>query len=347
MIDKKELPKSIKISREEALEMYQQMNTIRSMENKANSLYKNRKIRGFCHLAVGQEACNVGLENSIRKDDIIAQSYRMHGLAYTRGIPVRDILAELCFKKSGASQGKGGSMHFYKENIYGGYGIVGSQVPIGAGIAFACKYLKSDKISVALYGDGAANQGQIYEAFNMAKLYNCPVIFICENNQFAMGTSIERSSGAHEFYNRGQYIPGIKIDGQDLPSVLAGTRYAAEWCRNGNGPIVLEYETYRFFGHSMSDPGLSYRTRDEIKEKRQHSDPIQIFKHKIIDSKLVPESDLADIETECLREIDDIEKQLENEAEPSEEIFDKDIYVDYTGDLKNVRGRDPSEIYTR
>ena len=161
------------------------------------------------------------------------------------------------------------------------------KVPIGAGIAFACKYLKSDKISVALYGDGAANQGQIYEAFNMAKLYNCPVIFICENNQFAMGTSIERSSGAHEFYNRGQYIPGIKIDGQDLPSVLAGTRYAAEWCRNGNGPIVLEYETYRFFGHSMSDPGLSYRTRDEIKEKRQHSDPIQIFKLiKLFKSKL-------------------------------------------------------------
>ena len=193
---------------------------------------------------------------SIRKTDVICQSYRIHGIAYLRGLSLKSIFAELCGKGSGASKGKGGSMHFYNSNLYGGYGIVGSQVPIGTGVAFAMKYKKEDNIALAMYGDGASNQGQVFEAFNMAKLYNLPVVFVCENNQYGMGTSVERSCAEVQLFKRGQIIPGIRVNCKDLPSVIIGTNFAAEHCRSGRGPIILEYFTYRFYGHSMSDPGL-------------------------------------------------------------------------------------------
>lgn len=345
LLDESSLPGHLDITRDSALQMVKDMQTIRSFELKADNLYKNQDIKGFCHLSLGQEACNVGLEYSIEKDDVVCQSYRMHGIAYLRGHSVQQILGELCGKSIGSSQGKGGSMHYYGKNLYGGYGIVGSQVPISAGVGFAMKYQGSKSISVGLYGDGASNQGQIFEAFNMAKLYNCPTIFICENNQYGMGTSIERSSACTDYYTRGQFIPGIKCNGQDLASVLLATKFAADWCRAGKGPMVLEYETYRFAGHSMSDPGLSYRSRDEIKHKKENADPIRIFWSKLVQASLVVESELENIVAEIEETVDAAtEEVLESPPAKMESLY-SDIYNEYTGDLKNVRGRSYREIY--
>jgi len=325
--------------------MFRDMHTIRSFELKADSLYKSREIKGFCHLSLGQEACIVGLENSMEKSDVVTQSYRMHGLAYMRGHSVKEILGELCARVCGSTDGKGGSMHYYGPNLYGGYGIVGSQVPVGAGVGFAMKYLNTSNISVTLYGDGAANQGQIFEAYNMARLNNCPTIFICENNQYGMGTSSGRSSAETNYYTRAQYIPGIRLNGQDLPSVLAATRFAAQWCRSGKGPILLEYFTYRFCGHSMSDPGLSYRSREEIAEKKQNSDPIKLFAAKLAESGLAGVEELEGIQEEIESEVDEVAEEVLGAEAASMELLAKDVYSNCGGELKVVRGRSVAEIY--
>ncbi|MEN2499809.1 MAG: Pyruvate dehydrogenase E1 component subunit alpha, somatic form, mitochondrial, partial [Marteilia pararefringens] len=240
----------------------------------------------------------------------------MHGIAYLRGKSVRSILGELCGRSSGSSRGKGGYMHFYsKDNLYGGFGIVGSQVPIATGVAFAMKYREDNHISypdanderriaIGMYGDGAANQGQIYESFNMAKLWNLPMLFLCENNLYGMGTSVERASADVRFYMRCHYIPGLRVNGQDLVSVLCGTRFAADYVRSGQGPFLLEYYTYRFLGHSMSDPGLSYRTRDEIKEMRKTNDPIELFAEKVLGANLCSDEEIDGIKREVEEEVD-------------------------------------------
>merc|ERR1712110_466036 len=230
---------SATLTREEGLRIYHEMVTIRRMETAAANLYKEKAVRGFCHLCSGQEAVYSGMKAAIRPQDAIITSYRGHGFTYVMGVPVLGVLAELTGRKSGCVRGKGGSMHMYAKNFYGGNGIVGAQVPLGAGISFAQKYNDDGGATFSLYGDGAANQGQVYEAFNIAKLWNIPVIFICENNGYGMGTSQDRAAASTEFYKRGQYIPGIRVNGMDLLSVKAAIDFAIDYCSTQQkGPLV-------------------------------------------------------------------------------------------------------------
>jgi pyruvate dehydrogenase E1 component alpha subunit len=229
------------------------------MEMAADRLYKEKKIRGFCHLSTGQEAVAVGIEHAIERADHLITAYRCHGFAMMRGGTVKSIIGELLGRREGIAYGKGGSMHMFSPGFYGGNGIVGAQVPVGAGIAFAQQYEGKKQVTLALYGDGASNQGQVFEAYNMASLWKLPVIFGCENNKYGMGTAANRSSAITEYYKRGQYIPGLKINGMDVLAVKAAVKYGKEYCAAGKGPLVYEYVTYRYGGHSMSDPGTTYR----------------------------------------------------------------------------------------
>lgn len=315
------------LTREDGLHMFRQMVRIRRMEASANTLYKDKIIRGFCHLYSGQEAVAVGMESTLRPDDQVITAYRVHGWALVRGSTVREVLSELTGRSTGTTRGKGGSMHLYRKGLFGGNGIVGAQVPVGAGIALALKYQNLDQVCVALYGDGAANQGQIYEVFNMAKLWNLPVIFVCENNGFGMGTSAERASASTDYFTRGDYVPGIWVDGMDVLAVREATRWAREYCRSGKGPLVMEMATYRYFGHSMSDPGTSYRTRDEVQEVRQRRDPITSFKDKLITSNLASAEELKNIETESRHEVDEATNQAKSDAEIGVEELYADVYV--------------------
>lgn len=236
----------IDYSREQATAMLSQMMTIRRMEMAADALYKQRLIRGFCHLGVGQEAIPVGLEAAMGQLDTIITAYRCHGFALLRGASVQSVIGELLGRKSGVSGGKGGSMHMFADRFYGGNGIVGAQVPVGLGLAFSQRYQEQPAATFALYGDGAANQGQVFESFNMAALWRLPIVFVCENNQYGMGTSVQRSSAVPEYYKRaGEMVPGVRVDGQDVVSV----HKAAEYCREhaiSTGPIILELQTYRY-----------------------------------------------------------------------------------------------------
>ncbi|KAG7159974.1 pyruvate dehydrogenase E1 component subunit alpha-like 2, partial [Homarus americanus] len=279
-------------TRDEALLFYHQMQIVRRMESASSNLYKEKAIRGFCHLYSGQEAICVGIKAALRPQDSVITAYRDHGWAYVMGCSVVGIMAELTGRAQGVARGKGGSMHMYTKNFYGGNGIVGAQVPVGAGVALANKYLENGGINVALYGDGAANQGQLFEAYNMAKLMNLPSVFICENNGYGMGTSIDRAAASTNYYTRGNYVPGIWIDGMDVLSVREAIKYCVDYCTSGKGPLVLEVATYRYHGHSMSDPGTSYRTRDEIQEVRQTRDPIMLFKEHIVGADLVTADEL-------------------------------------------------------
>lgn len=318
----------VELTREDGLHLLRQMVRIRRMEASANSLYKEKIIRGFCHLYSGQEAVAAGMESMLRKEDQVISAYRVHGWALVRGSTVREILSELTGRSTGTTRGKGGSMHLYRAGLFGGNGIVGAQVPVGAGIALAIKYRNLDQVCVALYGDGAANQGQIFEVFNMAKLWNLPAIFVCENNGFGMGTSAERASASTDYFTRGDYVPGIWVDGMDVLAVREATRWARDYCRQGKGPLVLEMATYRYFGHSMSDPGTSYRTRDEIAEVRQRRDPITSFKDKLITANLASADECKNIETEARREVDEATAQAKSDAEVGLEELYTDVYVE-------------------
>jgi len=269
----------------------------------------------------------VGLENSIRKTDAVITAYRAHGWTWIRGVSLAGVLSELTGRRTGCARGKGGSMHMYNENFYGGNGIVGAQVPLGAGIALAQKYKGTDAVTLALYGDGAANQGQVFEAYNMSKLWSLPVIFVCENNGYGMGTSAERAAASTEYYSRGDYIPGLWVDGMDVLATREGTRFLVDLCRKGKGPFVMEVATYRYHGHSMSDPGTSYRTREEIQEVRQTRDPITSFKDKIITTDLVTIEELKTIDNEIKKAVDDAVTIARSDPEIGLEELYGDVYA--------------------
>src|SRR5882757_6747264 len=294
------------------------------MEMAADRLYKEKKIRGFCHLSTGQEAVAVGIEHAITRQDKIITAYRCHGFALMRGGTVRSIIGELLGRREGIAYGKGGSMHMFSPGFYGGNGIVGAQVPVGAGIAFAHQYVGSKTATIVLYGDGASNQGQVFEAFNMAKLWNLPVIYAIENNKYAMGTSIERSSSEPLLYRRGESfrIPGIQIDGMDVLAVRGAAEVALDWVRSGKGPIIVEFMTYRYRGHSMSDPA-KYRTREEVQGVREHNDPID-HAAKELEKLGVKEEELKAID----KEIKDIVVAAAKYAEEAPEPDAAELYTD-------------------
>ncbi|KAK3943071.1 DNA ligase 1 [Diplogelasinospora grovesii] len=320
---------TLEVTKKQLKQMYSDMVTIRQMEMAADRLYKEKKIRGFCHLSTGQEAVAVGIEHAINKDDDIITAYRCHGFAYMRGGTVRSIIGELLGRREGIAYGKGGSMHMFTKGFYGGNGIVGAQVPVGAGLAFAHKYNDTKRASVVLYGDGASNQGQVFEAFNMAKLWNLPALFGCENNKYGMGTSAARSSALTDYYKRGQYIPGLKVNGMDVLAVKAAVQYGKQWTDEGNGPMVLEYVTYRYGGHSMSDPGTTYRTREEIQRMRSTNDPIAGLKQHILDWGVAQEDELKTLDKQARAHVNEEVAIAEAMAppEPTQKILFEDIYV--------------------
>lgn len=335
------------------MEMYHQMATIRRMEMTADAFYKSKLIRGFCHLCIGQEAIPVGIEHAITTKDAVITAYRCHGFAYIRGISVYSILAELLGKSTGSSQGKGGSMHLFGPQFYGGNGIVGAQIPVGTGVAFAQKYIQQKEnrqlqdtpITIALYGDGAANQGQVFEAYNMAKLWNLPCIFVCENNLYAMGTSAERSSASTEYHTRAGYISGLKVDGMDVLAVRESIKYAKKWIQDGKGPFVIEMKTYRYSGHSMSDPGTTYRTREEIQNTRDNRDPLILLQKRLVNANIATEDELKAIDKECRERIESDAEKAKNDSEPSEDQLFKDIYYKELDPI--VKGCDAEWISTQ
>ncbi|KAF2862362.1 pyruvate dehydrogenase E1, alpha subunit [Piedraia hortae CBS 480.64] len=337
---------TMQTTKKELKQMYYDMVAIRRMEMAADRLYKEKKIRGFCHLSTGQEAVAVGIEHAIDKTDHVITAYRCHGFAMMRGGTVRSIIGELLGRRDGIAHGKGGSMHMFSTGFYGGNGIVGAQVPVGAGIAFANQYEGKDNVTLALYGDGASNQGQVFEAFNMAKLWNLPVIFACENNKYGMGTSADRSSASTEYYKRGQYMPGLKINGMDVLAVKAAVMAGKEHCRQGKGPLVYEFVTYRYGGHSMSDPGTTYRTREEIQRMRSTNDAIAGLKHKLVDWGVTSEDELKAIDKDARKHVDDeVAAALEMAPpEPKPEVLFEDVYVRGSEPVF-LRGRTPEENF--
>ncbi|VDM95315.1 unnamed protein product [Thelazia callipaeda] len=317
---------NVTVTREDALNYYRKMTTIRRMETAASNLYKERLVRGFCHLYSGQEAVAVGLCASKGEDDSIITSYRCHAWTYLTGSKISQILSELTGRRTGNVHGKGGSMHMYNKNFYGGNGIVGAQQALGAGLAFAHKYYNQKNVAYTLYGDGAANQGQLYEAINMCALWSLPCIFICENNGYGMGTPAHRASAITDYYTRGDFIPGIWADGMDVLAVRETIRWAREYCNSGKGPLMLELATYRYSGHSMSDPGTSYRTRDEVQEVRKTRDPVTSFKDKIVSAGLATENELKEFDKEAKKEVDAAVKVAHNEPPLPPESLYCDIY---------------------
>jgi pyruvate dehydrogenase E1 component alpha subunit len=272
---------------------------IRRFEEKAGQLYGMGLIGGFCHLYIGQEAVVVGLEAAAKEGDKRITSYRDHGHMLACGMDPKGVMAELTGRSGGYSRGKGGSMHMFssEKKFYGGHGIVGAQVPLGTGLAFANKYRGNKNVCLTYFGDGAANQGQVYESFNMAELWKLPVIYVIENNQYAMGTSVARSSAVSDFSKRGASfgIPGVQVDGMDVEAVLKAGEEAFAHCRAGKGPIILEMKTYRYRGHSMSDPA-KYRSKEEVTEMREKRDPIESFGKKLLERGVLSEEDMKQMD---------------------------------------------------
>src|ERR1700742_919621 len=286
-------------TREQELAALRDMLLIRRFEEKAGQLYGMGAIGGFCHLYIGQEAVVVGMQMALKKGDQVITGYRDHGHMLATGMEAKGVMAELTGRRGGYSHGKGGSMHMFSkaEHFYGGHGIVAAQVSLGTGLAFADRYRDDGSVSVTYLGDGAANQGQVYESFNMAELWKLPVVFVIENNRYAMGTSVTRSSAQTDFSKRGASfnIPGYQVDGMDVRAVKAAAEDALAWCRAGKGPVILEMMTYRYRGHSMSDPA-KYRTKEEDDKVRTEHDPIEQVRKRLLDKKWASEDDLKKID---------------------------------------------------
>lgn len=316
-------------SKETYLEWYELMLRIRKFEERANLMYFQKKIRGFLHLCIGQEAVYAGMKTATRPDDAWITAYRQHGAAMAKGVDANSAMAELYGKETGNVKGKGGSMHFFsaEHRYYGGHGIVGGQIGLGAGIAFADKYQEKDSVTFCLFGDGAARQGILHETFNMAMTWKLPVVFICENNFYAMGTSVERTSNVTDIHKLGlgYDMPNKQIDGMDVEVVHNEIAAAAEHCRSGKGPMFLEIRTYRYKGHSMSDPA-KYRTKDEEKEYKE-KDPISIIEQKILDKKHATQEDIDRIKEQIKQEIDAAVQFAEESDFPSVDELYTDNYV--------------------
>ena len=318
-------------SDEELLRFYEQMLLIRRFEERAGQLYGLGLIGGFCHLYIGQEAVAVGLQSALREGlDSVITGYRDHGHMLAYGIDPKVIMAELTGRQSGISRGKGGSMHMFSvdHRFYGGHGIVGAQVPLGTGLAFAHKYREDGGVCLAYFGDGAANQGQVYEAMNMASLWKLPIVFVVENNQYAMGTAVQRSSAETDFYRRGTAfrIPGMDVDGMDVLQVRKAAQIALDHVRGGNGPVLMELSTYRYRGHSMSDPA-KYRTREEVQDMREKHDPIEGAKAALI-ARGFAEDKLKDIDKRVRAEVTAAADFAESSPEPEPSELYTDILVE-------------------
>jgi pyruvate dehydrogenase E1 component alpha subunit len=324
-------PQRHQADKAELLEYYRQMLLIRRFEERAGQLYGLGLIGGFCHLYIGQEAVAVGLQSALEigKDSVIT-GYRDHGHMLAYGIDPKVIMAELTGRQAGISKGKGGSMHMFsvEHRFYGGHGIVGAQVSLGTGLAFKHKYSGDDGVCMAYFGDGAANQGQVYESFNMAELWKLPIIYVIENNQYAMGTSVNRSSAEDQLYKRGESfrIPGIQVDGMDVLAVRGAANTAIEWVRAGKGPVLLELKTYRYRGHSMSDPA-KYRSRDEVQAVRDKSDPIEAVKRELAAAG-VGEDELKGIDKEIRQIVTEAADFSEQMPEPDASELYTDVLVE-------------------
>jgi len=317
-------------SKEELLGHYREMLLIRRFEEKAGQLYGMGLIGGFCHLYIGQEAIVVGLEATSKEGDQRITSYRDHGHMLACGMDPNGVMAELTGRSDGYSKGKGGSMHMFsaEKNFYGGHGIVAAQVPLGAGLGFANKYRGNDNVSFTYFGDGASNQGQVYETFNMAALWKLPVVFVIENNQYAMGTAMKRSTSSPDIYTRGQAfgIPGEAVDGMDVLAVKAAGEKATAHCRAGNGPYILEMKTYRYRGHSMSDPA-KYRSREEVQKVREEKDPIDHVRDLLVQGKHASEDDLKAIDKDIKAIVNKSAQFAQNSPEPELSELWTDIYA--------------------
>ena len=326
-----EASKRYEASNEELLKFYEQMLMIRRFEERAGQLYGLGLIGGFCHLYIGQEAVAVGLQSALTEGrDSVITGYRDHGHMLAYGIDPKVIMAELTGRAAGISRGKGGSMHMFstEHKFYGGHGIVGAQVPLGAGLAFAHKYNEDGGVCMAYFGDGAANQGQVYETFNMAALWNLPIIFVVENNGYAMGTAVNRGSAETEFYRRGTAfrIPGMDVNGMDVLEVRQAAEVALEYVRGGNGPVLMELHTYRYRGHSMSDPA-KYRSRDEVQEMREKHDPIEGLKAELL-QRGVAEDALKEIDKAIRAQVSEAADFAENSPEPEMPELYTDVLVE-------------------
>ncbi|KAK1118552.1 hypothetical protein K0M31_014859 [Melipona bicolor] len=350
---------NVTMNEEEAIYALRTMFYIRRMENKAAELYRLRLINGFLHLYAGQEAIAVGTKMSISEKDSVISAYRCHGFAVVFGVPARNVFAELMGRKTGVARGKGGSMHMYANQFYGGEGIVGGQricrkvtrlgmkvvryeqVPIGAGLGLAQKYKGTGGVAWTFYGDGAASQGQVHEAYNMSKLWNLPVVYICENNKYAMGTSVDRHSANTNLYTRADLIPGVRVDGMRVMDVREAMKFARDYALR-NGPILLEMITYRYYGHSMSDPGISYRTREEVKTIQTERDPIELLSKLLVQNGVKTEAEILELRQNTYKVVDEEMEQAKADSYPEMSEIATDVYVK---PLEKIRGKAPWESY--
>lgn len=321
--------KKSEFSKETYMQWYRTMQLLRYFEQKAGQLYGRQKIRGFCHLYIGQEAVAAGIISACRPTDPIITAYRDHGMALARGISAKACMAELYGKATGCAKGKGGSMHFFSKEHYffGGHGIVGAQIPIGAGLGFAEQYNETGNVSITMFGDGAARQGSLHETFNLAMLWKLPVVFICENNFYAMGTSVERSSNVTDIYKLGlaYNMPAKAVNGMDPEEVHNEMSIALERARKGEGPTFLEIRTYRYKGHSMSDPA-KYRTKDEVQSYKD-VDPVKVIRDKVVEKGFATEADIKAINDDIKREVEEAIEFSEQSPYPNNDELYKDVYV--------------------
>jgi pyruvate dehydrogenase E1 component subunit alpha len=316
-------------TKEEEFQALRQMLLIRRFEEKAGQMYGMGLIGGFCHLYIGQEAVVVGMQMAKRDGDQMITGYRDHGHMLACGMDPKGVMAELTGRRGGYSKGKGGSMHMFsrEKNFYGGHGIVGAPVPLGTGLAFADKYRGNDNVSLTFFGDGAANQGQVYESFNMAELWKLPVVYVIENNRYAMGTSVTRSSAQTDLSKRGLSfnIPGREVDGMDVRAVKAAADEAIAWCRAGKGPTIVEMMTYRYRGHSMSDPA-KYRTKEEVDKVRTGHDPIEQVRARLLAKKWASEDELKKIDAAVRAVVNEAAEFATNDPEPDPAELYTDVY---------------------